>query len=99
MKNISLFLIAFVLFFTAEVQAIDAYFDFKLFHVPGEGPMVETYLNFFGEQLNYDSVDGGQQATIEITMMFLQGEEIVSYSKKNLSTKIITDSLFSDLID
>lgn len=99
MKNISLSLVLLLLVFTAEVKAIDAYFDFKLFHIPGEGPMVETYLNFFGETLQYDSVERGQQSTVEITMMFLQGEEIVSYSKKNLSTKTIVDSLYDDLID
>lgn len=80
-------------------QALEAYFDFKIFHIPGEGPMVETYLNFFGETMDYQPVDGGEQAKVEITMIFYQEDSIVDFSKKELSSKIEVDSLYDDFID
>lgn len=87
------------LFLCFQVAAIDAYFDFNIFHVPGKGPMVETYLNFFGETLICDTLENGKQATVEITMMFFQGEDIVEFSKKNLTSKLSTDSLMDDMLD
>lgn len=83
----------------AQSSALDAYFDFRVFHVPGEGPMVETYLNFFGESLQYAPVDSGQQAGVEITMMFFDGDSIVDYSKKVLKSPIAVDSTYNDFID
>jgi GWxTD domain-containing protein len=99
LKTISKILLICVLFFHVQVQALDAYFDFNIFYIPGKGPMVETYLNFFGESLTYDSLENGSQATVEITMMFFRGDEIVEYSKKNLSSKLNTDSVIDDMLD
>lgn len=99
MKKFIPLLICFAFIRTAPVNAIDAYFDFNVFHVPGEGPMVETYLNFFGESLEYEAVSDGEQASVEITMMFFEGDSIVEYSKKVLRSNVVTDSLYTDFID
>ena len=74
MNKIASILLLLSVFFSASVKGIDAYFDFKIFHVPGQGPMVETHLNFFGESLNYQSVENGEQASVEITMIFFDGD-------------------------
>jgi len=86
-------------FITQPLKALDAYFDYNVFHIPGQGPMVETYLNFFGESLIFESVEGGEQAVVEITMMFFHGDSIIDYSKKSLHSATIADSVYLDFLD
>lgn len=82
-----------------QIKAIDAYFDYKVFHVPGQGVMLETYLNFFSESLHFDQVEGGEQAVVDITIILSQGDEIVTFSKKSLQSSVIADSIYSDMMD
>lgn len=99
MKLFPNLLLLIALAWSAPALAIEAYFDYATFHIPGEGPMVETHLNFFGETLQYDSTDAGLQASVEITMMLFSGDSIVNFSKKTLTSGIVQDSLFNDFID
>lgn len=87
--------------FPRVTLAIDAYFDYKVFHIPEQGPMVETYLNFFAESLKYEPIENGfgEQATIEITIIVSKGEEIVTFSKKSLVSGVVSDSAYTDLLD
>jgi len=83
----------------AFAQDLQAFFDYKVFHIPNEGPMVETYLNVFGNSLNYVSVEGGEVATVELLLIIKKGTEIIDYSKKSISSPLITDSVYTDFID
>lgn len=99
MKKFALLALLVSSLFSTPALALEAYFDFKVFHIPGEGPMVETYLNFFGETMTFNEVEGGEQATVEITMVFYKEDSIVSFSKTELNSKIEVDSLYDDFID
>lgn len=99
MKTLPRLLLLLALTWSGSATAIEAYFDYVTFHIPGQGPMVETHLNFFGETVQYSPTETGLQATVEITMIFFDGDSIVNFSKKSLKSGVIQDSLFTDFID
>jgi GWxTD domain-containing protein len=99
MKNLLFATIFSLSFFGACAQEIQAFFDYKVFHIPNEGSMIETYLNVFGNSLKYAPVDSGEIATIELLLIVRKGDEIIDYSKKTISSPLSTDSVYTDFID
>lgn len=99
MKNLIFVTILSHAVLAAGAQDIQAFFDYKVFHIPNEGPMIETYLNVFGQSLNYAAVEGGEKASIELLLMLKQGDKIIDYSKKSISSPLCTDSIYTDFID
>jgi GWxTD domain-containing protein len=99
MKKLLIFLSIGLTYLTVNAQDIQAYFDYKVFYVPGEGPMLESYLNVFGNTLIYKSLNDGEQASVQVLMLFKQGDEIIDYSKKTLLSPISPDSVYDDFLD
>ena len=98
MKTLTLLFFT-ILFFNLPVKALDAYFDYNIFYVPGQGPMVETYLNFFGESVTFEPIEDGEKASVEITMIFFSGDSIVDFSKKIIHSTTKVDSVYDDFLD
>jgi len=68
---------------------LKAYFTYSTFYSPSDGPYIETYLSIIGNS----AVFNNNQAVIEITYVFKQGEEIKKFKKYNLLSPTLKDSL------
>jgi GWxTD domain-containing protein len=96
MKKIFLPLITSVLlfsFYTLDAKNIQAYLNYTIFNVPGQGPYIETYLSVAGSSVNYVKNDKGQfQGSIEVTFIFRQKEEIRAFDKYQLFSPEVADT-------
>lgn len=79
-----------------------AFLDFKTFYIPGEGPFLETILEFDGSSLEYTepNEEGLQNANVQITIIIRQGEEVVDFRKLDISSPVKqVDQLPEDFMD
>ncbi len=78
----------------AQASRLKAYFSYATFYTPQQGPYIETYLSVIGESVVYvPQKGGGLHGTLEVTLVFKQGEEIKSFKKYNLQSPHIPDTL------
>lgn len=92
----------FLLLFSGSAMAanLTAYFDYKKFWSPEDGPYIETYITIVGSSVNYVTQQNGAiQANVEITMILKNGPEIVDYKKYTLNSPGLVDSSYTDFID
>lgn len=84
----------------AAPAAPSVVFHHKIFYVPGEGTLVETYLDFHGESvvMTLDE-DGYLRGLLEIVMVFKEGDKIITYDKKSLQTPAMLPESIVDFID
>ena len=78
-----------------QVKALNSYISYAFFNVPDENgsPYVETYITFDKSSLSYiKNASGEFSATINITVMFKQGESVKNFGKYSLSSPSITDT-------
>ncbi len=74
-----------------------AVFNHKTFFIPGQGPVVETYLDFQARSIALrESEPGLVKGVVEITILFRQGEEIIKFGKKTLESPSMP---YNDLVD
>jgi GWxTD domain-containing protein len=77
-----------------------AVFNHKVFYLPGNGNMVETYLDFQGSSVVLKEVGSGKyQAQVEIILIFRKVDEIINFGKKVVNSPIMTPSEPSDFLD
>ena len=77
----------------ARSQALQAFMSYTIFNSPADGPYIETYLSVFGQSVNYIKKDNGKfQGTVEVTIIFRQGEEIVNYDKYEVLSEELDDT-------
>lgn len=82
--------------FNTKAQAVDAYFYYSAFYAPGTGTYVETYTAFAGNSLHYKlTPENTLQASIEVTMLFKNIDEIKEYRKFNVVSPMLPDSATS----
>jgi len=99
MNRFLLFVCSFLLWQAAQANP-SVVFHHKVFYVPGEGTLVETYLDFHGKSVTMSlNEDGYLQGLLEIVMIFKDGENIVSYDKKMLQTPEMLPESIVDFID
>lgn len=83
-------------------QELDAYFYYAPFYAPGSGTYVETYLAFAGNSLYYImDEDSLLQASLEVTMLFKNADEIKEFRKFNVVSPPLPDTatIFPSFID
>ena len=81
-------------------QTLQAFFDYKVFNIPGEGPYVETHLKFDASSLHYKSVsDSTIKAEVETIIMISQGDEIIDFEKNVISSPTFARQSISDFMD
>ena len=79
---------------TSFAKKLQARFAYSSFFAPGNGPYIETYLNVSGQSVNYHEVKPGFfSATIEISLVFRQGDSVKYFDKYNLLSPETTDTL------
>lgn len=100
MRKLIFIFFAFSCIYSALGQKqLRAYLNEHQFFSPADGNYIEIQLNFVGHTIAYKDVNGKQQGEIEITQLFLQGEQVVFYDKYILTTPEIVDSLVEDFYD
>lgn len=89
-------------FYISCFSQLKAYFTYSTFFSPENGPYIETYLSVVGNSVKYRKTEAGKfQGSIEITMVFKQGENIQNFKKYNLLSPELDDTLgsFVNFID
>jgi GWxTD domain-containing protein len=94
-KIITSIIVCFFAITTFSQEGISAFFYSAPFYSPEHGAYLETYMAIVGESVNYKELDeeGMIQATVEVTMLFKQNNEIVDFRKYNLNSPAISDTL------
>lgn len=78
-----------------NAKSLNSYISYATFNVPGENasPYVETYITFDKSSINYiKGANGEFNATVNITVMFKQGESVKNYGKYSLSSPSVADT-------
>ena len=98
MKRIlTLFLLC---FFTTQIIAqeknINAFISYGTFNITGENstPYLETYITFDCNSLMYVKNADQYQASINLTVIFKQGESIKNYDKYSVSSPKVSDTTY-----
>lgn len=100
MRKLILFFLLVILPLTVMAKRdIRAFFDYNVFHAPGQGTYLETYLNFSASTLKYVEVPGGIQSNVEVTLILKQGDTIIDFKKYEVASPIVKDSVLEDLYD
>lgn len=104
MKRLTLTLLILSFLITPQLmsQNLQALFYHASFLHPSEGPYVESYLKVFGPSAVYMlNEDGQYQASLEVTIMFKQEDEIKDFRKYNLVSEAVEDTskLIPNFID
>ncbi|NND93716.1 MAG: GWxTD domain-containing protein [Flavobacteriales bacterium] len=80
-------------------QEISSYFDYKVFRVPGEGHLIETYFNIVGRSVAYVEVsDSTEQAEVELKVIVTKGQGIKDYRKEAIKGPEVTKGFRTDFI-
>lgn len=88
--------------FNVKAQAVNAYFYYSTFYTPSSGTYIETYIAFSSSSLHYKlNADNALDASVEVTMIFKNIDEIKEYRKFNVVSPSLPDSttVFFDFID
>ena len=65
-----------------SASAIRAYFDYRVFHIPGQGPYVEFVTSFDGTTFAQADADSGYyHSKAELTLIVTQGENVLDFRK------------------
>ncbi len=99
MKKIIIYIIVFVAFsISGNSQNLRAYLSYSTFNTPDNEPYIETYLTVNGKSINYKKLDDGSyQGTIDVQIIFKVGDSIVNYSKYDLSSPVIKDTITNNI--
>ncbi|MEM9053055.1 MAG: GWxTD domain-containing protein [Bacteroidota bacterium] len=93
----------FLLVFGTELYSVPyAVFNHKIFYVPERGAIVETYFDIYGKSitlLKLEDQEDAFQGEVELTVIFKQNEQIVTYDKKTLKSPVMTQGGIVDFID
>jgi len=95
------FLFCALFFISLNVSALRSDLNHKTFYSPAVGSYVETNLLIHAASLNYQKLsNGGFQGSVNITIMFMKGEEVANFSKIRLDSPIVHDmSNIADFLD
>ncbi|MCK5774718.1 MAG: GWxTD domain-containing protein [Bacteroidales bacterium] len=93
LRKYILVLLASLLLGNIQAQNLQANLSFSRFYNPELGSYIETYLSVNAAGLKLIEVEEGKyQASVNLVLMFKNGEKIVEYSKTQLNSPIIDDT-------
>lgn len=82
-----------------DAQTLTSYFDFKVFQVPGEGILLETYFDIKGESVEYLPLsDSTHQASVELKVIVSKGQGIKDFRKESIKSPIAITGHSPDFI-
>lgn len=80
-------------------SALRVIFDYRVFHVPGEGPYVEFVTSFDGKTFTHAPSDSGLvQAHVELTLIVNRLDKIVDFRKVSVDGPLVKRGDESDFI-
>ncbi|MFT7347004.1 MAG: hypothetical protein ACI9CP_001462, partial [Cryomorphaceae bacterium] len=97
-----LFLIPLILLSIQSLSVPYAVFNHKIFYVPGQGPVVETYFDIYGKSITLMKLaeeEDAFQGEVELTIIFKKDGQIITYDKKSLKSPIMSQGNIVDFID
>lgn len=95
MKKILVILAAIMLCIPVVSQAkkLQAFMSYSTFNSPTDGPYIETYLTIVGSSAVFvQNTNGKFQGTVEITLIFSQGDVVKQFKKINLLSPEVADT-------
>lgn len=95
MHLISFFSIALLCFSTNSIEAkrLNAFMSYTTFNSPEKGPFIETYMVVAGNSVEFKLNENNKyQASIQVIMLFKQGDEISNYDKYELFSPELDDT-------
>ena len=78
-----------------QKKALNSYISYATFNIPSNGasPYIETYITFDKSSLIYTKdVNGQYNATVNVTILFKQGESIKNFGKYSLTSPYVDDT-------
>ena len=75
------------------IANVTVYFSYAVFSSPTAKPYLETYLTLSGNTVKYMPVNGGYQASANISWKILKGIEVIKTSSYNLLSPKVSDTL------
>jgi len=91
-KVLLLTIILFTIALQSEAKNPWAFLTYSAFNSP-DGPYVETYLSIAGNSVQFIKKENGKfQATVNILMVFKQGDAIKAFNKYELPSPEVTDT-------
>ncbi len=98
LKKLSIIILFLGLIVSVPAQKINALFSYATFYNPEQGPYIETYLSVDAQSVDYKlNQNNLYQATVLVTIIFKQGDEIVNFKKYELnSPEIASDTAQKD---
>lgn len=90
------------IFCAASLHAgnLQAWFDYKVYQLPGGSPYVETHLNFKGLSLEYAAInDSTDQAKVSATIIIKQGSDIIDFKKLTIDGPEMPTGYTQDFMD
>jgi len=99
--KLNFILLALLLTISSSILASPlATFNYKVFYVPEKGRVIETYFDISGKSVVLtEDQDGNLTAEVELTLIFKQGEDIVTYDKKSISSPPMNPDNIIDFLD
>ena len=77
----------------ANAKKLQAFLTYSSFYSPQQGSYLETYLSVYGKSVNFvKNQNNKYQATIQITLIFKQGEVIKDFKKYDLLSQEVDDT-------
>ena len=94
-------LFAVLFLISLNASALRADLNYKTFYNPAIGSYVETNLMVHAASLNYQKLsDGRFQGSVNITIMFMKGEDVANFSKIRLDSPMVQGTAdIADFID
>lgn len=101
MKIIILFLLSFLLAFSANSQnrKLRVYLDAKQFYAPSVGSLLEVNLQFAGPSLNYRGIENGLIADVAVYITVEQNGVVIKEDAHRLESPLMKDSIIEDFYD
>lgn len=77
----------------AAPKSMRAYLSYTTFSAPDGEPYIETYLAVDGSSVYFKEIESGSfKASLEIMMIFKQGDFIFDYAKYELNSQVVNDT-------
>jgi len=80
LRSVALVLLT-VLLIAPQAQAVRVFFDYRVFHLPGEGPYLEVFTSFDPESMRTMAGENGLIYSAELTLILSRGNEVADFRK------------------
>lgn len=85
---------------TKGAKQLKAFFDYKLFHIPGDSSYMEAYVQFQAPSIHYKGTNEGDlQGQLALQYQLKRGDSIFASNTYTFLTPLMKDSIVDDFIE